>query len=242
MIRPLALAAALLGLLALGGCAFNHGVTLNNPPPASKTAFLKGRAFTVGKVTVAPDARPVHETVYHCLPDPMYAKMMKYNIELAFQRAGLTQGKGPAVPVNFEITLRTFKENGFSEGLGATGLRGYLTFAGFRVHMNLRGVGVANDKYYDNTGPYWTRQEDILPAMAAAITAGIKGVQHGKSFYRNLDFFGSDNVGGYFGDAGTFTHHIVTLPYPMTVKEYEQITGKSAAQLAAICKARIAGK
>jgi len=28
----------------------------------------------------------------------------------------------------------------------------------------------------------------------------------------------------------------------MTVKEYEQITGKSAAQLAAICKARIAGK
>ncbi|AOU98240.1 hypothetical protein BI364_09970 [Acidihalobacter yilgarnensis] len=238
MIRPLALAAALLGLLALGGCAFNHGVTLNNPPPAAKTAFLKGRAFTVGKVTVAPDARPVHETVYHCLPDPMYAKMMKYNLELAFQRAGLTQGKGPAVPVNFEITYRAFKDN-IAQGLGPSGLVGTLTFAGFPVIMHIYGVGGAG---WFNTGPYWTRQQRIMPAMAAAITGGLKGVQHGKSFYSNLDFFGSDSVGGYFGDKGGFTHHIVTLPYPMTVKEYEQITGKSAAQLAAICKARIAGK
>ncbi|AOU97772.1 hypothetical protein BI364_07165 [Acidihalobacter yilgarnensis] len=236
MIRPLALAAALLGLLALlalGGCAFNHGVTLNNPPPAAKTAFLKGRAFTVGKVTVAPDARPVHETVYHCLPDPMYAKMMKYNLELAFQRAGLTQGKGPAVPVSITITQRVFHSNLL---IHSSNMEAMLSFGTFSILAHAQGVG---SPLWENKGQRWTRQQRIIPALAAIIATGIKSIQQGQTFNSKLQ---SPLVGFYFGPGSHPKTHAFNLPYPMTVKEYEQITGKSAAQLAAICKARIAGK
>lgn len=236
MNRFVILVATTIGLLALGGCAFNQGIVLSNPPSQASTAWLKGRAFSVGKITVAKGAQPIDNTTYHCLPDPMYAAMMIYNLKLAFKRADLTKGKGPIVPVDFKITQREFKSNLF-QGLKPSNLIGTLQFANVSVVMRMngtRGIG------WFNLGPYWTRQQRILPAMAAAITVGIQSIQKGGGFYKPLDFSTSPIVGGYFGYT-TLTRHMVNLPYPMTVKEYEHITGQSATQLAAICKAHING-
>ncbi|MEJ2625601.1 MAG: hypothetical protein P8Z80_13980, partial [Pseudolabrys sp.] len=105
ILRALALAAATLGLAALGGCAHYTPIMTDLPgtqmPSAQQIKTqLKGHAFEVGTVTVDlgqyADAGsrlpPPADKQYHPLPDWAYAKLLKWELDKAFTNAKLGDG------------------------------------------------------------------------------------------------------------------------------------------------------
>jgi len=226
-----------LAALSLTGCATTRlKQAWDAPgPPLKATAPLKGRAFQLHTVRVAPDVTPKGDIEQHCLPDSMYAAMLRYNLTHAFRSAGLTQGAKPAVPVDVTITERSFRTN--LGGLRSSDFVANIAFAGQRVPVGFSGTGARGGI---NEVPDWRLEQRIVPVLAAKITNKLKSVQQGRKF--PADGFGTRSVIPYIdGVAFSSGRPSDGLKHPMPATEIEKITGKTAKELHAICQADIAG-
>lgn len=217
---------ALSGFILLAGC-----VSVGPPGiPLAQRAPLKGRAFKVGTVTFAKNVSPQGDPAEHCLPDKMYAQMLRHEMVTAFKHAHLGQGVGPAVPVSLVISHRQFTSNIVAG-----------SYIVANVHLGPvvgKHLDINDGGYYKviYTGADWMRQKHLLPTIALAMTNGAKAVQQG----RNFDQQGEDLAG-----AGWVSYWTVPsipkdgLKPALTQQQVEVDTGKSAQQLAAICRADI---
>ena len=217
---------------ALSGFALLAGCVSVGPPgiPLAQRAPLKGRAFKVGTITFTKNVAPKGDPALHCLPDRMYAQMLRHEMQIGFRHAHLGQGKGPAVSVSPVISYRKFGNN-LTSGKDIIG----------NVHLGPavgKHLNITDGFYYKdwNTGPDWMRQQHLIPTVALAMTNGTKAVQQGKNF---------DQQGAFLGgavDTAYWTYPSIPkdgLKPALTQQQVEADTGKTKAQLAAICKADI---
>lgn len=216
--------AAGLALMTLAGCA-----NLLPKIPEAQRAPLKGRAFFIQSVTVSPDVTPQagEDESEHCLPDSMYAAMLKDQLEIAFKNAQLGEGAGTAVPVRIIVISRKFA-------------RGVLENSQIKVNMkigndisnNVTAYNGATTGYYDDVEE-WKRERRVIPTLALIVTNGVSKIKAGADFskqqHRGLGIYAFDYWSGEASNDG--------LHQPLTVADIERATGKSATELAAICKA-----
>lgn len=213
-----------IALPLLGGCAEQPII---GAPSQQQTASLKGRPFVVGQVTVSPRVTPGAGNSQSCLPDNDYADMLRYELNTAFKHAGLERGQGPAIPVNVTVLHENFSTN--LGGLTGTRMQVQVSFAG---HTLKNGLGGVSGPGWFNEGPRWARQQRMMPGMASMITHSIKSVQDGRSYSHGYGFYQRD-IGGWVSPG----HKTFGMIYPMSQHEMEQATGRTATQLAAVCKA-----
>ena len=229
------IATAALAIGGLSGCASAPlERAWNDPGPSlAQTAKLKGRAFVLRSVSVAPNASPKGEVDKHCLPNSMYAAMLRSDLEQAFQKSGLEQGKQPAVPVDVVIMHREFGTN-----VAISQNSTFIARVKFDKVAALVGLsGTPGWAYTNEDASLWGKQQRLIPTMALKITGNLLNIQAGRRFTNGPSHGGNRSPVSYFGYSDMSTYG---LTYPMTPAEIEQDTGKTSAQLDTICKARIA--
>ncbi|MHB8409428.1 MAG: hypothetical protein ACYDHY_15265 [Acidiferrobacterales bacterium] len=190
-----ALPVALSGCMTLApsldrGGALPYGMAIQGPPKSQWVALYARRAFTLRAVTFDPrypDPRfggSRSESVdYHCLPDEAYRNMLGSFLAIAWRRARLDKGEGPAIPVEVDIARMQF-----SSAAGFTGahfdvfvrVRGTQTL---RVPLQVQSLPVA---YY---GSDWNRADHFVPEMAAVIANAVQILKEGRpDLMRNYDW------------------------------------------------------
>ena len=196
------------------------------PPTREQSAALQGRAFTLGKVTVAithPEPPELHP-----LPDEAYRRMLEAKLDQAFHavderpagdRQPLVVGRGPAWPVDVTITRLRFVEGRPFSHNDVSFLEATAT-----VHDDTGAViaslpvRLAGSFAFSNTFPdARLAHADHMPATAANITGMLARMRNGKP---------AEGEGKWAGPAAFgFTANHVYGFNRMTRAEMERIAG-----------------
>jgi hypothetical protein len=208
ILRALALAAATLGLAALGGCAGPGPIRTDTtgtvmPTTEQIQSSLKGHAFVVGKVSVelAKDA----STYGHPLPNAAYEKLLRWELVKAFTNAHLGDGVNPAYKVNVVIRQMYFSDNVIGTASSMDTLSKVVTVEGRVItaipfHTTIPAVFLAANNV---CSPMQMRQQ--IPGQAAAIALLMKSLQEGRSLNDTNALLPSQYNHGGFG-------HYLMLP------------------------------
>lgn len=186
-----ALRAALLASpMVLGGCGLVYHGTYTphyrGPGHLTKAArqqafasAVKGRAFTVGRVTMSTKLHPNSD---HPFPNKIYARMLKWELVRAFKASGVERGREPAVPVNVEITGLVMSSGGLTTTTPTGNIysRATLTANGQTVSLRLFGAQTTAVGYGNLNAPSWQYARGVMPTMAVIVTRAVRAWQTGK--------------------------------------------------------------
>ena len=242
-------------LVALGGCAsverspipgkdhmMDHGIgiaTGEQPeyakyhswkrtqyPNRAAKAYLNGRAFRLVSVTTQFDrAETKIPRKRHVLPNSAYNRMLAWEIRCGLKHAHLATGKRPAVQMRVQIKLEAY-------GWDGNDLWTVLTLrrrdGKLLARVPFWTVSLGN-LWYTNSAPWYQDHQRMIPSMAIVLVRTSKILNEHKSLndvpYWHLGQPTPYGIGSRYG-----------IKNPMTLKQTEQSSGLTLAQLKAIQK------
>ncbi len=197
------------------GGTLPYGMAIQGPPKSQWVALYARRAFTLRAVTFDPrypDPRfggSKSESVdYHCLPDEAYRNMLDSFLAIAWRRARLDKGEGPAIPVEVDIARMRF-----SSAAGFTG-------AHFDVFVHIQGLRIplqvmsAPTPYF---GSDWNRADHYVPELAAVIANAVQILQEGRPDLMRNGEWTDGAMPGYSGPSWAYDD---AAPCPQYLDHY----------------------
>ena len=185
-----ALRAALLASpMVLGGCGLVYHGTYTphyrGPGHLTKAArqrafvsAVKGRAFTVGRVTMSTKLHPDSD---HPFPNRIYARMLRWELKRAFKASGVEKGREPAVPVNMRITGLVMSSGGATvTPPGIIHSVATLAAGGQSISLKFYGGQTVAFGYGNLSAPSWEYARGVMPLMAVIVTRAVRAWQAGK--------------------------------------------------------------
>ena len=192
--------------------------------------------FVLQNVSMAADVQPTGEVASHCLPDPLYAKLLQVELRRGLRHSGLDRGTGRRIPVSVTLTERRFGDGSTAESDESIGyLKGRLTVGDHRYPLFMAD---SPKPAFHNVGPKWMWQQHLIPALAVSIINGLREVGAGRPFSSAPHADDGTTAADYLGVDGASTDGLASR---LSRAEVEAVAGRGAAALNALCRSRIAG-